>query len=103
MQIDTGEFAAIKAVAEVTADQIRAVHGRGYEAGHRAARRNLWPLIMLLLAHLAAQLIRNNGLLQAAKVMYDQGREDEKDARQPWAASARPRHLRLVTGGRHAR
>ena len=63
MEIDTGTFEAIRAAAEVTTAQVRAVHARGYEAGHRAARRRLWPLIMLLLALIAAQAVRNSGLL----------------------------------------
>src|SRR6266702_5718333 len=73
MEVSTDQSMALRAVAEVGAQQLRAVHARGFLAGHRAAERKLWPVIVRLTMHVAAQLTHCEGLLQAAELMFRLG------------------------------
>src|SRR5260370_34049566 len=70
MEVDTGAFMALRGVAEISAQQLRSVLARGFLAGHRAAERKLWPVIVRLTAHIAAQVIHCAGVMEALDVLF---------------------------------
>ncbi len=118
MEVDTGAFMALRGVAEISAQQLRSVLARGFLAGHRAAERKLWPVIVRLTAHIAAQVIHCAGVMEALDVLFRASYRDGfgdgleagggrheavRTAVHANAGPRRPRHLRLIKGGRHAR